>query len=208
MSSIRLQQNAIILAAAQRFVSYGSEAAQLLVNGKETKHITKKGVKLLTLFKAYKKNSDLDTPEVDSLLYCLRLLSGQDSFPTQNPIVGQSLNVQILVAGGNIIFYNQGVLLGGASEVDFEAILASLNGNRLTVTLPDGIVINIGDWDASANTFPISGGTGIGGAIKKGNEVDVIVAGAPGGYPVNPGAILRAKVDSPGQILANWRIFD
>lgn len=208
MSEVSIQANAIVLAASTRMVALCTKASQNLVNGIESKKQFKQAHKILTLLKAYTHSADMNAYEADALLYCLKNLSDANSFPTTNPIVGQSLTVQILIAGGNIIFYNQGIFLGIASQVDFEIITAALNGNRLTVTMPDGVIINIGDWDASADTFPNSGGTGPSGAIKKGNEVNIIVAGAPGGYPIEIGAIMRAKIDNPGQVLTNWRIFD
>lgn len=212
MSSIRLQQNAILFAAAEKLVSYGSEAAQLLVNGKETKHLTKKGLALITLFQAYKKNVELETEEIDALLYCLRLLSGQSSFPTISPIVGQDLNsiIQIL---SNITFLDEGVSLGNASEVNFTgvAVVATKVGNRIDVLITggaQGAVILIGDYDASTNLFPASPlGTGSSGNIAKGNMWDISVAGTLGGEGLSPGSSIMAKIDNPGQTLANWRIF-
>ena len=208
MSEVSRQANAIVLAASLRLVALGSQASQNLVNGIESKKQFKQAHKILLLLKAYTHAADMDADESDALLYCLKNLSDAYAFPTTNPIVGQALTVQIIVAGNNIIFFNQGTLLGSASEVDFQAILATLSGSRLTVTLPDGIIIKCADWDASVNTFPTGSGTGPAGAIKNGNEYYVTIAGLVGGYPVNPGAILRAKIDDPGQTLANWRIFD
>jgi hypothetical protein len=66
-----------------------------------------------------------------------------------------------------------------------------------------------GDVDLSADLFPTSGGTGAAGAILKNNTFDVTVEGTPGGAlePILVGCTIRALVDTPGQTLANWRIY-
>lgn len=74
-------------------------------------------------------------------------------------------------------------------------------------TLPSFMVIDCGGHDASTNLFPTTGGTGTAGAIARGNQFDITVAGTLGGMDVEPGATIRAKVDAPGQTLSNWRIY-
>lgn len=64
----------------------------------------------------------------------------------------------------------------------------------------------IGNWDASLNTFPNSGGTGPGTAVARGDFWDISVGGAPGGLDLPAGATIIAKVANPGQVLANWKI--
>jgi hypothetical protein len=66
-----------------------------------------------------------------------------------------------------------------------------------------------GNYDFSVNTFPITGGTGAGGAIKKNNTFDITVSGTPAGAtePIPVGATIRALTDTPGQTLSNWRIY-
>lgn len=66
---------------------------------------------------------------------------------------------------------------------------------------------NCGFYDASVNVFPASGGTGPGGSIQKDNTFDISVSGTLGGQLVPAGATIRAVIDSPGQTLANWRIY-
>lgn len=85
---------------------------------------------------------------------------------------------------------------------DWEQISGGSSGSA-----PAGTVVLCGNYDASTNTFPTSGGTGTAGAIKKGNEFDISVAGTLGGEAVPIGATIRAKIDTPGNTLANWRIF-
>lgn len=215
MTEIRSQENAIILAAAQNLVSLGSVGAQLLLEGKESEEQIAKGINLLTVFTAYAKRNDLEDEEIDSLLYCLRSLSEDDYFPTTSPIVGQELNAIIKVVSGNLSWYNEGTYLGdGITEVDLRGsgLVVSRAGSRITVSVVDislliGNVVLVGEWDASVDLFPTTGGTGFAGAIQKGNEFDITVGGILGGVDVGSGATIRAKVDSPGQTLANWRIY-
>lgn len=64
-----------------------------------------------------------------------------------------------------------------------------------------------GTFDFSGNTFPATGGTGTAGAIQAGNLFSASVSGAPGGVTITaPYGTATARVDNPGQALANWRI--
>lgn len=71
-----------------------------------------------------------------------------------------------------------------------------------------GLLNDRGNHDASGNSFPTTGGSGSGGAIKKGNTWFVSVAGTLGGVAVNVGDTFRARVDTPGQTAANWAILE
>lgn len=87
--------------------------------------------------------------------------------------------------------------------------------NDMDVTITMGIgssdigaVHYQGVCDLSADLFPTVGGSGAVGAIAKGDEFDISVAGTPGGGDLIPaGSTIRAKVNLPGQVLANWRIY-
>jgi len=205
-SQISTQANAIILAATNRMIQLGAQASNNIVNGIESKKQLKTAKQILYLLTAYVHQADMTMALSDSLLYALRQLSGQYSFPGVSPIVGQALNVQIVLAGNNIIFYNQGALLGVASQVDFEGIIAALSAGRLTVSLPAGTVDYLGDYDASSNNFP-STGSGSAGIVKAGNMWNISVGGSPGGEGLSAGATIMAKIDNPGQTLANWKIW-
>lgn len=63
-----------------------------------------------------------------------------------------------------------------------------------------------GNYDASVNTFPATGGSGAAGAILKGDIWTVSVAGTLGAETVNIGDTVRALVDTPGQTASNWAI--
>lgn len=68
------------------------------------------------------------------------------------------------------------------------------------------IIVHCGDYDASIQQFPSGGGTGISGAIEQGNEFDIINGSVdPSLLPI--GSTIRAKINAPGQIVSNWRIY-
>lgn len=74
----------------------------------------------------------------------------------------------------------------------------------------DGLVVGLwddrGNYNASGNAFPSSGGSGMAGAILKGDIWTVSVAGTLGGQAVAAGDTVRALVDTPGQTAGNWAI--
>lgn len=85
------------------------------------------------------------------------------------------------------------------------AVLASANAYS------DGLVVGLwddrGNFNASVNAYPSSGGSGTAGAILKGDVWTVSVAGTlPTGQVVEIGDIVRAIVDTPGNTQANWSI--
>jgi hypothetical protein len=69
-----------------------------------------------------------------------------------------------------------------------------------------GLYDDRGNYDASGNVFPSSGGSGTSGAILKGDIWLISVAGTLGGISVIQGDSIRALSDAPGQISSNWAI--
>ena len=69
-----------------------------------------------------------------------------------------------------------------------------------------GLIDDRGNYDASGNTFPASGGSGTAGAVLKGDLWTISVAGTLGGNAVTAGDLIRALVDSPAQTSSNWAI--
>lgn len=61
-----------------------------------------------------------------------------------------------------------------------------------------------GKYDASGDVFPSSGGSGLSGAILKGDVWFVSVAGTLGGNAIQIGDLIIANVDSPSQTNINW----
>ena len=69
-----------------------------------------------------------------------------------------------------------------------------------------GLSDDRGTYDASANLFPAAGGSGSGGSVLKGDYWMISVAGVLDGGAVNPGDVIRALSDGPGQTAALWYI--
>lgn len=69
-----------------------------------------------------------------------------------------------------------------------------------------GLYDDRGNYNASVNTFPATGGSGASGAILKGDIWTISVAGTLGGTPVVAGQTVRALVDIPAQVAGNWAI--
>ena len=67
-----------------------------------------------------------------------------------------------------------------------------------------GLLDYRGSYDASTNLFPATGGSGILGAILKGDFYIVSVAGTLGGTAVTAGDLIIALVDTPAQTASNW----
>lgn len=69
-----------------------------------------------------------------------------------------------------------------------------------------GLLDYRGTYDASTNLYPATGGSGLVGAILKGDFYIVSVAGTLGGTAVTPGDLVIALIDTPGQTNTNWDI--
>lgn len=74
MSAITSSQ--ILTATDQRIIELGSNCAQRLVGGKSSDKATSIGKRLLTLKEAY-NNSELNSKEKESILFCLLKVSGK-----------------------------------------------------------------------------------------------------------------------------------
>lgn len=71
-----------------------------------------------------------------------------------------------------------------------------------------GLYDDRGNYDASVNTFPATGGSGTAGAILKGDIWALSVDGTLGGETAESGDTVRALTDTPGQTAGNWAIND
>lgn len=69
-----------------------------------------------------------------------------------------------------------------------------------------GLFDDRGQYNASSNLFPSTGGSGTAGAILKGDIWLISGAGTLGGVAVAIGDQVRALVDTPGQTGSNWAI--
>lgn len=85
------------------------------------------------------------------------------------------------------------------------ATLASANAYSDSLVI--GLWDDRGNFDASVNAYPSTGGSGSAGAIKKGDTWTISVAGTlPTGQVVEIGDVVRALTDTPGNAQANWAI--
>jgi hypothetical protein len=76
--------------------------------------------------------------------------------------------------------------------------------NNAITTAVTGLLDYRGSYNASTNLFPATGGSGIAGAVLKGDFWITSVAGTLGGVAVTPGDLIIATVDTPGQTSTNW----
>lgn len=117
----------------------------------------------------------------------------------------ERIKFQFNGTGFNEIFRSGGytTLLEYVDEQD-TAVLNAANdySNNLVVGLWD----DRGSHNASGNTFPSSGGSGVSGTIKKGDIWTISVAGTLGSQNVEAGDTVRALVDSPSSTPSNWSI--
>lgn len=98
---------------------------------------------------------------------------------------------------------NATTALTSASDTQFPTALAVKTYVDNSVT---GLYDDRGNYDASVNSFPASGGSGAAGAVAKGDIWRVTVAGTLGTAAVQVGDTVRALQDAPGQTAANWGI--
>lgn len=124
---------------------------------------------------------------------------------------GSSTNNDIALFNGvtGQIIKDSGVQIStdGTFAANSDALIPT---QKATKTYVDGLVVGLwddrGNYDASGNTFPASGGSGSAGAILKGDIWTISVAGTLGGVPIATRQTVRAGIDTPGQTAANWYI--
>jgi len=95
-----------------------------------------------------------------------------------------------------------------ASAVSAHSGATDPHGDR---AYADSLVVGLwddrGNYDASVNAYPSSGGSGTAGAILKGDIWTVSVGGTlPTAQVVGVGDTVRALIDAPGNTQANWAI--
>lgn len=100
--------------------------------------------------------------------------------------------------------------LSHAPTADNAIALPDASGTLALTSYVDAAVVGLlddrGNYNASGNVFPSSGGSGTAGAILKGDLWTISVAGHLGGTAVTVGDVVRSLADTPGQTAANWTI--
>lgn len=96
----------------------------------------------------------------------------------------------------------------GTLAANSDALYASQKAVKTYVdSSVSGLLSDMGNWDASGNVFPTTGGSGPGGSILKGDLWYVSVAGTLGGNAVAVGDNFRALVDNP-TLSSDWNILN
>lgn len=103
----------------------------------------------------------------------------------------------------NVANKSTNVVTDGSSDTKYPSVKAIKD-------YADGLVVGLlddrGNYDASGNVFPSTGGSGTAGDIMKGDLWFISVGGTLGGEAVGAGSSLRALADSPGQTAVNWDV--
>jgi len=103
-------------------------------------------------------------------------------------------------------------ITGTIPDNTFDPFGSASAAQAAAIAHADGLVVGLfddrGNYDASGNTFPTTGGSGTAGAVLKGDVWRISVAGTLGGNAVDVGDTIRALVDTPGQTAGNWATFD
>lgn len=119
------------------------------------------------------------------------------------PIDTTERDALVIPADAIAICYNSDV---AGLQINIASVWYSLSTKEYAESLVVGLWDDRGNYDASTNLFPSSGGSGTAGAVKKGDIWTVSVAGTLGGVSTGIGDTVRALVDTPGQTAANWAI--
>lgn len=130
--------------------------------------------------------------------------------PTSRTVNGQALNGNVTLSASDVGADASGsaaaAQAAAATDATTKANAAQSAAQSYADTLVVGLVDDRGNYNASVNTFPASGGSGSAGAVLKGDLWTVSVAGTLGGNAVTAGDLVRALVDAPGQTAGNWAV--
>lgn len=102
-----------------------------------------------------------------------------------------------------------GVATAAATDATTKANAAENNAKVYADAIASGLWDDRGSFSAAGGAYPTSanGGSGVAGAILKGDIWTISVAGTlPTGQVVEVGDTVRALVDTPGNTQANWAI--
>jgi hypothetical protein len=98
-------------------------------------------------------------------------------------------------------------LLDVPGQISASAASVLASANAYADSLVVGLWDDRGNYNPSSGNYPSSGGSGVAGAIKKGDIWTISANGTlPTGKVVESGDTVRALIDSPGNTQANWAI--
>lgn len=180
------EENAIVLASVNKFIELGQEASERIINGMTPEKQDEKAEQILQLLTAYRQKDRLSDDNLESLLNAMKMLSGENSLPSVDPIVGQAIIYRITESS------------------------SSSSGGVSTGETPYR-----GDYDPSGGSSPgAATGSGVAGAIRKGDEY-YATDGTPGagvgtpignvfGEDIYKGCLFKARVDGAGPSRNDW----
>ena len=191
-----------------------------------SENLTNKSItspKIITNLLDSNGNAFLSITPITSAVNNLGFQNNTAGFAPRIYATGSDTNISInLVPKGSGKIFNNAVEIPTISSSNTISNKALDNTNTYTILTPvnpsdptnksyvDGLVVGVindrGNFDASSNVFPSSGGSGTAGAILKGNLWYISVAGTLGGVSVVIGDSVRALVDTPAQTSTNWDI--
>jgi HPt (histidine-containing phosphotransfer) domain-containing protein len=150
---------------------------------------------------------DIDTlAELNAILSDADVIKSTDLTQAIHTLKGNApVNADTLEKLFNLI---QGLTNLTRQDIDTLAELNAILTDADLVKSTDllGLYSDRGNYNASVNAFPSTGGSGSGGAILKGNVWTISQPGIMGGQTVVPNQTVRALIDAPGQNAANWFI--
>jgi hypothetical protein len=144
-------------------------------------------------------------------------LTGVTLKSTVNSIDSNTISVQPLISSptANDIVYTDGagkvidsgisVTTSATSNDNTHVMTSATTQTAITNAITADVSLR-GQYDASTNLFPTTGGSGPAGGVAKGDYWFIQVGGSPGGVSVVPGNTITALVLIPGQTSSNWFI--
>jgi len=135
----------------------------------------------------YRKSSGIGAPEVNSLAALKTDL---------NYVIGDIVGAQDTAN----LSTNMGTDTGSDSKYPSVKAVETYVASKVA-----GLLELMGDFNASGNVWPAAG-SGLSGAIIKGDAWVISVGGSLGGSAVSPGDVIFAKIDAPGSTATNWSI--
>lgn len=133
--------------------------------------------------------------EINNQISALQSELSQEDDNLQNEI--DSINADIATETQNRI--------DGDADLSTDIAASLVAAKAYADGLVGGQLQDVGDYDPTATgAFPVTGGSGAGGAIKKGNQFRISVAGTINGEAYDVNDCIRALINNPGQSVSNW----